>query len=800
MSRFILEVLETMKILFAINISILCSAFPLLAEDLKVALEICHNRAVETPFCAGKQIKECSTSGVAVDLESCENACRAGVCRLEPAVTTSTRGLIPALASDRSQTILGKGDLKLEGDHSLVGALEGRPSSAIQSTNRGAAAPVLRGAIGPQNLITIDGLRFNQSTFRTGPNQYLTTISPWAFQKLEVVRGPGGVLYGSGAIGGVLGLLTIDPRQAPKTRAQASYGWADNTMGTALQSTGVTESAAVSLGGGFSLHDDLRVGNRSSGGATLVLPSLDNGQLRGTSYNRYHWNGQVTKDVTTNSSVNLRYLGGWLSDAPRQDRLGRGEVRLYDNRDDFLALTYRYDGTDWFDDISLSLLSHQTSETVERWNCFRSGLYNPVRSPIGCALGDSTEIDRRRKLVDQVDTLGIQAIWASRLPDQNLILRWGIEDYRDDVTSTRVDARAPDWEESSRRGNFADGSTYDTLGVFFFGEWSPLQNKTHEVILRAGTRMENFSADAMNVSDELGDVHYSHTGLVGSAGITYLLEDRLSLYSNWSQGFRAPNLQETTVLGDTGNFFEIPNPDLGPEKADNLEVGARIDWRDIARIELSGWTTLLTDNIVRETASWKGEDTVDDKEVRRRTNRDTAYFVGADARLETYPLVADIRGELEVSWIDGAVEADGEDTTFVSGPLHSLIGDEAKDYENPRRLPPLMWSAGVRWKPSRTWYGRLWTEGARSQPKLSPGDASDLRICEAQTGVLYGELGADCPGTNGWTTYNAAAGLLVDDFQVEITAKNLLDLRYRRHGSGVPSSGFNALVTVSYKR
>ena len=78
-----------------------------------------------------------------------------------------------------------------------------------QQTTVGQGSPLLRGLTGYQAFLAIDGVRLNNSTFRSGPNQYLVTISPDNLDRVEVLRGAGSMLYGSGAMGGVISMFTL---------------------------------------------------------------------------------------------------------------------------------------------------------------------------------------------------------------------------------------------------------------------------------------------------------------------------------------------------------------------------------------------------------------------------------------------------------------------------------------------------------------------------------------------------------------------------------------------------------------
>lgn len=722
-----------------------------------------------------------------------------------PTVTTSAPLPMRAFDSERSENIVDDDQIRERQAQSITDALDEEPGILIQSTNRGAGTLILRGLVGPENLIYFDGVRFNQSTFRTGPNQYLNMIDPWALRRIDVVRGPGSVLYGSGAMGGVLRMI---PRELPdETVATSRFGFrsADTSAGASLDAGTGNETFSARAGVTARRHGMLRIGSNGSTNDPFVA-AADGTTFLAQPYNEMFWRGGIGAGVGDHS-VRVNYFGGSVTDAMRVDRVGDGEVRVYDNQDHLAYVTYEFDGPRGVDELHANVSWHRTSEDVRRYNCETTGVAIPgvdespsrVADRDGCIDRDEGVLERQRLNRDLVDTLGTSFTGVSRLLDRELQITWGGDAYTDAVQSERSDAKAPDFVFEARdRGNFSDGSTYTTLGLFGTGRYDIWSNEADVFRAQIGARVENFSANAPNVTDQIGDVSYSFTGIVGSAGVTYLRGTDLNLYLHWNQGFRAPNLQESTVLGDSGNFYEVPNPDLGPERSDTFEFGAKVDWSDVIKLRPSLWVSLLSNRITREPTTFEGQAEIDDKTVAQRVNRDSAYFYGADLAARTHAWKgASLFGN--VGWTDGAVEANGGDPNFMPGPLHGLLGS-AESYENPRRLPPFQYLLGLRYEPDDSWFIEVFMQGAGAQDKLSPGDLDDQRICEAQLGVLYSELGEQCPGSGAWTTFNVRAGYRYEAMTLDFAALNLTDERYRRHGSGVPDGGISlgAQLTLEY--
>lgn len=81
----------------------------------------------------------------------------------------------------------------------------------VQKSQLGGGSPMLRGFAANRILISVDGIRMNTSIFRSGNVQNIISLDPFALEQTEVLFGPGSVLYGSDAVGGVLSFTTLQP-------------------------------------------------------------------------------------------------------------------------------------------------------------------------------------------------------------------------------------------------------------------------------------------------------------------------------------------------------------------------------------------------------------------------------------------------------------------------------------------------------------------------------------------------------------------------------------------------------------
>ena len=656
---------------------------------------------------------------------------------------------------------------------SLAKLLDGKPGVQLQETNRGGGTVFIRGLIGPENLILIDGLRFNQSTFRTGPNQYLDTVGLSAVSEISAVNGPAGLLFGSNAIGGVINIKT-NRKLADQHSASANLGFdtARSSVFGLFKGTVFKEKTTLRLGINYGQEGMLHAGE----GPFLTSGLKENGDFLGNDFQRLGWSLGLNSKPDDNVELTARYLFSSVQNAPRLDRIGEGRLRVADNDDHFGYLRTQILGPKYLDTISIAVMFHHTNELQRRYRCQRRGV--KARDIEGCAKREVDQITRKTETNDRVTTIGFVSSLQSNL-FEFLMLDAGVDVYHDQVTSLANETNSEGVVNESQ-GNFPRGATYTSSGVFALLSWTIYSDLERALELQGGIRGDLVYAEADPLPG-LGALDYTHVGPVGSLNFSYVTESHLA-WLGWHQGFRPPNLQETTQLGDTGSFFEIPNDTLLPERSNSFEIGSRYDHKWFGSFGGSVFLNLINNKITRRPSTFDGQSSVDEKEVRQRINEGDAYYYGLEGSYESKPFYH-LSFNASASVIEAAVSNQTQDANFNGGILHGLL-QRSDFYQHARRLPPLAYRLGLKYKRSR-FETELWMAGNGAQRDLSLDDRKDFRICEISPGVLS----QDCNGSDDWATLNLRGRYRFEKIDFALGINNLLNTQYRRHGSGVPGSG-----------
>jgi outer membrane receptor for Fe3+-dicitrate len=177
----------------------------------------------------------------------------------ETVTVTPTRGQPQDVSqATQSQDVLTSEEMMRRPATILPQALRDVTGVHVQQTTSGQGSPFVRGLTGMQVLHLINGVRFNNSTFRPGANQYTALIDQYATDRVEIVRGPGSTQYGSDSLGGTINVLTRPVENLDRLNNVATHG-SFNTSSPALiyRLAAPQPSATEAKSGAFSsMHPD----------------------------------------------------------------------------------------------------------------------------------------------------------------------------------------------------------------------------------------------------------------------------------------------------------------------------------------------------------------------------------------------------------------------------------------------------------------------------------------------------------------------------------------------------------------
>jgi iron complex outermembrane receptor protein len=173
------------------------------------------------------------------------------VYKLDDVIITSTSLKHSTSKSARPVTVLSGEELQTKIGQTLGGTLQNEPGITSQSFGPGVGTPVIRGQSGPRVRVMQNSLGNNDVS--TLSPDHANGVNPIIAERIEVLRGPSTLLYGNGAIGGVVNVIDNRiPEQVP-----------DKLLGGALEqrydSASTMTSSALKLDGGkdlFAYHLD----------------------------------------------------------------------------------------------------------------------------------------------------------------------------------------------------------------------------------------------------------------------------------------------------------------------------------------------------------------------------------------------------------------------------------------------------------------------------------------------------------------------------------------------------------------
>lgn len=172
-------------------------------------------------------------------------------------VVTASRVAQPASEIGQAVTVIDRAEIERRQTVVISDLLATTPGVTVtRNGTLGALTGVrIRGAESDQTLVVIDGVRVNDPASTGGGFDFGNLLSS-SVERIEVLRGPNSVPWGSQAIGGVVNIITAAPTEGVQARANAEYGYAD-TMFASAGVSGKSGPVTGSLTGGYLKTDGI---------------------------------------------------------------------------------------------------------------------------------------------------------------------------------------------------------------------------------------------------------------------------------------------------------------------------------------------------------------------------------------------------------------------------------------------------------------------------------------------------------------------------------------------------------------
>ena len=469
-----------------------------------------------------------------------------------PAVTVSASGLqLGASDMTTPATVLEGDELVRRREATLGETLNGEPGITSSHFGAGASRPIIRGMDGPRVKVLSDGAELHDAS--TISPDHAVVSEPLLATQVEVLRGPSALVYGNGAVGGVVNVLdgkipTAVPEKGYEGSAELRANSGAREGAGAFSLTGGTGNLAVHVEGVSRDAGDYRVGKGWAGGDKVP-----------GSFNR-----------TDTGSVGLSWVGdrGYLGAAYTRQTANYG----------LPGHNHSFEGCHTHGD-HLHCGAHADDGEGD-------GHDHAAADP-----GDVPVVDLRSERLDLRGELRNPFAGFSALR-----LRAGVTDYQHDevedgAISTTFKNKAYDTRvelqhepvggfkgvfglQTSQRKFSAEGeeayvqpTVTRRTGLFALEEY-----RVGDWRLEAALRHDRQTAEA-----QTDGIERSHNGTSASLGAVWKFTPGYQLGASFTRASRAPSAEELYAQGlhMATSTYERGNPDLRSETSQNVDLSLK---------------------------------------------------------------------------------------------------------------------------------------------------------------------------------------------------------------------------------
>ncbi len=652
----------------------------------------------------------------------------------------------------------------------------------IQKSQMGGGSPMIRGFAANRVLIVVDGIRMNNAIYRSGNLQNVISIDAQSLQNTEIIFGPGSVIYGSDALGGVMSFNTLSPKLSTNEnfetfgKVYSRYSSANfEKTGHLSYNFGGKKWASV-ISATFTDFDDMKMGTTGPEkylrpqyvsdapftGEDRIIENNNDREQKYTGYHQFNLLGKLRFRPNETIDMELSAQHSETGDIPRYDRL------IEYKGDQLKYAEWYYGPQDW------TLLSGRLQFLKDML------LFDKANLLLGYQ--DYTESRHDRKLnknvlrhrTENVNVYSANLDFGKNI-DTKSELYYGLEGYFNKVRSTGFSEDLISGEQEDVAPRYPNDSKYSSLAAYYSFKYSI----SPKLIFQMGSRFTythlEGEFDTRYYQFPFDSFDMNNSAFNGNLGIVWHPTTDWQINIHGSTGFRSPNIDDVAKVFDSEpGTVVVPNPDLKPEYARNLELNIIRSYQNKIKVELTGFYSWLKDAMVRRAFDGLGQDSIlydgEMSRVEALVNAESATIYGATINIE-YLFNNRWRTRHDITITDG------EDSEGF--PI--------------RHVPPTFGSSHIIFEGPKLYIDFYVSyNGKLNFENLAPDEQDKPH--------LYVPDKNGNPYSPSWWTTNIKSNYHLNSrFTLSAGVENIINKRYRPYSSGVVSPGRNFVISALLK-
>lgn len=651
----------------------------------------------------------------------------------------------------------------------------------VQKSQQGGGSPMIRGFSTHRLLYSVDGVRMNTAIFRAGNVQNVLNLDPFVIESTEVLFGPGSVIYGSDAIGGVMSFHTLTPQ----------FSLTDQPFITGKANVRYSSANKEKTG-----HFDVNVGFKKWSFVTSIS-SWDFDHLRQGSHGPkdyirdYHVQRQDSLDVIITQEDKLLQIPSAYSQINMMQKFRFKPSQNWD-----LQYGFHYSETSPYGRYDRHQRTKNGTARYAEWDygpqiwmmnnlgvgySGSNAVFDRMNLRLAHQWFEESRIDRalnkniRRTNAEEVSAYSFNVDFIKTTSAKNTFF-YGVEYILNDVKSTGE-------ETDITRGKSKEGpsrypmSTWQSLAAYVTDEFKV----TDQFTLSAGARYNYILIDSEFDTTfypfPFTEAKLGHGALTGSVGGVYRPADSWVLSTNFGTAFRAPNVDDIGKVFDSApGQVVVPNPDLKPEYAYNVDFGIAKLIDDVIKIDATAYYTHLKNSMLRRDYKLNGQDSImyqgEMSKVQAIQNSAMAKVYGVQFGLEV-KLPQGFGFSTDFNFQKGEEELENGETS----PL--------------RHAAPFFGISRLNYKAEKLSLELDFVfNGKRDFDDMPDGEKSKKEIYALdENGNIYSPA---------WYTLNLKGLYKINDtLSISAGIENMTDQRYRPYSSGISGAGRNFIMALS---